>query len=232
MAATPQKFRRRWRNFLLDRNYQLRYAAVMASIAGVLTAGLGAGILRQTQEVAQESQKLAAKAQEASKIVELQELGNPDDPTVKEIKKAFAESDEVYKRQARAAHNQARFVPYALFAFFILLVVAMALYAIVMTHRVAGPLFKIANYLKRMTDNRFGEIYDLRKGDELQEFFATFKQAYNAVKSRTQEDLQALTALSGVAEEISKRHPEMEQELAPVLLELRAMVEDKRRSLE
>jgi hypothetical protein len=232
-AARPQKFKRRWRNFLLDRRYQLKYTLVMVVIAGALTAGLGYGILRQTKRVEQASAEVAQAAAESSRIMDMRAMGeSEDDPTVKEMKKAIAEQDAVHKRQAEAMQRQAKFVPYALAGFFLLLTMFLGAYGIIMTHRVAGPLFKIANYLKRMTDNRFGEIYDLRKGDELQEFFATFKQAYNAVKSRTQEDLQALTALSGVAEELGKRHPELEQELAPVLLELRTMVEDKRRSLE
>jgi methyl-accepting chemotaxis protein len=235
MAAqgpAPQKFRRRWRNFLLDRNYQLKYSMVMVVIAAVLTAGLGYGILKQTREVAESSAELAAKAREASRIVELQELGAPDDPSVKEMKKYFSSQDAVHVRHARTMQKQARFVPYALVAFFLLLSVALLLYGIVITHRVAGPLFKISNYLKRITDGRLGVIYDLRKTDELQEFFATFKQMHGAIKQRTEDDATRLGSCAQQAEALAGRSADIAPELRELAQRLRNMEDEKKRALE
>ncbi len=205
--AKKAAYKRRWRNFLLDRRYQLKYTLVMVVIAGVLTAGLGAGILRQTARVEQASAEVAAKAQEASRIVNVQALGDPDDPSVKEMKKAFDAQDAELQRSADLMKRQGKFVPYALGAFFLLLTLFLGAYGIVMTHRVAGPLFKISNYLKRITDGRLGVVYDLRKGDELVDFFAVFKQMHGALKGRLEHDVEMLHKAIESLEALAARLP-------------------------
>ena len=43
----------------------------------------------------------------------------------------------------------------------LLLMVGLALYGIKMTHKVAGPLFKVSLYLAKMRDGRFDKVYNL-----------------------------------------------------------------------
>ena len=51
----------------------------------------------------------------------------------------------------------------------------LAVYGIKMTHKVAGPLFKVSLYLAKMRDGRFDKVYNLRKGDQLVDFYEHFK---------------------------------------------------------
>lgn len=79
-------------------------------------------------------------------------------------------------------------------AFSVLFVVILFLYTIVLTHKVAGPLFKISRYLDRMADNDLGPIWPLRKGDQLQEFYRHFERAHDAVVGRCRKDIEILEA--------------------------------------
>jgi hypothetical protein len=97
--------------------------------------------------------------------------------------------------------------------------VVLAAYGIVLTHKVAGPLFKITGHLDKMRDGKLGVVYNLRKGDQLVDFFDHFKSAHDALRARTQEDIALIDrALSAVAS-------------GPVADELRAAKQRKEESL-
>ncbi|MBU1411970.1 hypothetical protein KKD52_18295 [Myxococcota bacterium] len=86
-------------------------------------------------------------------------------------------------------------------AFSILFIVILFLYTIVLTHKVAGPLFKIARYLERMASNDLGPVWPLRKGDQLQEFYGHFEKAHNSVVAQCKKDIEVLAgAIEGMAD--------------------------------
>ena len=62
-----------------------------------------------------------------------------------------------------------------LFGMLALLVIAVGLMGIVVTHKVAGPVFKMTRQLERLGDGSWEVPHPLRKGDELEDFFATFR---------------------------------------------------------
>src|SRR5262249_5536029 len=64
---------------------------------------------------------------------------------------------------------------------------------ILITHKVAGPLFKISSFFARIRDNRIGPLpAGLRKGDELQEFYASFLDMHQALRQRTEDGARVL----------------------------------------
>src|SRR5688572_16902028 len=69
------------------------------------------------------------------------------------------------------------------------LVVILSLYLLIMTHKVAGPLYKVSGYFDKMAAGRVGQVWGLRKGDMLQDFFANFKEMHDAVRGRLQVDV-------------------------------------------
>jgi hypothetical protein len=77
----------------------------------------------------------------------------------------------------------------------LMLVVFLAFYGIKMTHRVAGPLFKVSLYLGKMRDGRLDKVYNLRKGDQLIDFYDHFKSAHAGVVTWERGDLDRLKAL-------------------------------------
>lgn len=111
----------------------------------------------------------------------------------------------------------------------LILLVGITLYGIVMTHRVAGPLYKISLYLNKLRDGRYDTVYNLRKGDQLVAFYEQFKRAHAGLRSMQDEDLAALREAIAMAER--EGLAERSAELAELVEEMRALVEKKENSL-
>jgi len=107
----------------------------------------------------------------------------------------------------------------------ILLVFGLAIYGIKMTHKVAGPLFKVQLYLAKMRDGRFDKVYDLRKGDQLVEFYGHFKQAHAGVVALETSDIDRLKKTIAAAEVAGAGDH-------PSVVELRAMLAKKEKAVE
>jgi hypothetical protein len=65
-----------------------------------------------------------------------------------------------------------------------LLSAALGLLGVVITHRVAGPVFVMGHYLHVLAEGRFPRMRTLRRSDELKVFFQTFLDAVDAMKVR------------------------------------------------
>ena len=76
----------------------------------------------------------------------------------------------------------------------ILLMFGLGVYGIKMTHKVAGPLHKVTLYLAKMRDGRYDKVYDLRKGDQLVEFYEHFKHAHAGVVALEKDDIARIKA--------------------------------------
>ncbi|MBA3392544.1 MAG: hypothetical protein H0T89_07870 [Deltaproteobacteria bacterium] len=80
------------------------------------------------------------------------------------------------------------------------LVFGLAIYGIKMTHKVAGPLFKVGLYLGKMRNGRFDKVYNLRKGDQLVDFYEHFKHAHAGVVEMQKADIARIKAVVASAE--------------------------------
>jgi nitrogen fixation/metabolism regulation signal transduction histidine kinase len=156
----PQGHRRSLRNYLLNMGLQLRFTAIIVALAAVLTGGLGYFVM--------------SKAHEASRLVSVRAM-DPTDELAQELVKQFATNDRILMA--------------ILVSFGFVLSLVLAAYGIVLTHKVAGPLFKVTGYLDKIRDGKLGVVYNLRKGDQLVEFFEHFKNAHDALRARTEEDI-------------------------------------------
>jgi len=114
---------------------------------------------------------------------------------------------------------------WAMIATGVLLVLGLAVYGIKMTHRVAGPLFKVSLYLTKMREGRFDKVYNLRKGDQLVEFYDHFKLAHGGVVAMQADDIARIAAVIAAAEASgSGEHP--------AVVELRELLARKEKSIE
>ena len=114
---------------------------------------------------------------------------------------------------------------WAMIATGLLLVIGLAVYGIKMTHRVAGPLFKVSLYLTKMREGRFDKVYNLRKGDQLVEFYDHFKLAHGGVVAMQQADIDRIEAVIAAAEAAGTG-------AHPAVAELREMLARKEKSIE
>ena len=163
-----QGYKRSLRNYLLNSSYQLRFTGVIVVISAILTGGLGYFVM--------------SKAREASRVVSVQAM-DPENVLANQLAQQFAHND--------------RILMFVLIGFGFLLSLVLAAYGIVLTHKVAGPLFKITNHLDKIRDGKLGVVYNLRKGDQLVDFFEHFKNAHDALRQRTEEDIALLDKAIG-----------------------------------
>ena len=93
----------------------------------------------------------------------------------------------------------------------------------------AGPLYSISRVCERIRDNKLTpSMRQLRKGDELQEFYGSFREMYEALRARAGNDV---TVLAAAIAQLEAQNPKTPQVTA-VLTELRELRQQKERSLE
>jgi|GEM_PF-1158037 len=118
----------------------------------------------------------------------------------------------------------------ALIAVGLFLMLGLTLYGLKMTHRVAGPLFKVQLYFAKMRDEKYDKVWNLRKHDQLVEFYEHFKGAHEGVVKMQQADIDQLKEIIEVADkhELASKSPE----LAATLEELKQILARKEASLD
>jgi hypothetical protein len=114
---------------------------------------------------------------------------------------------------------------WAMIATGVMLVLGLAIYGIKMTHRVAGPLFKVSLYLSKMRAGRFDKVYNLRKGDQLVDFYDHFKHAHGGIVQMQRDDIARIAAVVNAAEAAGAGQD-------PAVVELRELLERKEKSIE
>jgi hypothetical protein len=107
----------------------------------------------------------------------------------------------------------------------LLLMVGLGIYGIKMTHKVAGPLFKVTLYLAKMRDGRFDKVWNLRKGDQLMDFYDHFKSAHAGVVTMERNDIERMKATIEAAEAAGLADHES-------VKELKSLVKKKEHALE
>ncbi|HEY4057016.1 MAG TPA: hypothetical protein VGM39_10420, partial [Kofleriaceae bacterium] len=106
----------------------------------------------------------------------------------------------------------------------LLLVMGLAVYGIKMTHKVAGPLFKVSLYLAKMREGRFDKVWNLRKGDQLVDFYEHFKTAHAGVVQMQKDDIAKLKAVVAAAEAANLGEN-------PTVVELRELLARKEKAI-
>lgn len=78
----------------------------------------------------------------------------------------------------------------------VLMAVALGLFGLLVTHRVAGPVYVMNHYVGILARGRYPIMRPLRRNDELKDFFGGFQSAIEALRAREVEEAELLeTAL-------------------------------------
>ncbi len=269
MADTPKKpggggakHKRSWRNYLIDKDYQLRSTIISVVIAAFVCGALGTLVIWQTrlanaeftkqgeestalfQRQRKQSTALFRKTREAAtkdvkKLlnvstemlkVQLQDK-DPDMRQLASIAMADLKKDDARivarrakedkrladrrtledaerivqrkKQDTEAAAKRSRrelILIIAIVAFGIVFLVVIFIFNIVLTHRTAGPMFKMGRYMDEVREGKFTEVWNLRKGDQLVDLYGKFQAMHKAMKVREQEDIELLEAAIAACE--------------------------------
>jgi hypothetical protein len=163
----PQ-YKRRLSNYLLDKKLQLRYVLFVTLLSAIIAGALGYLIYVQRHSA---STSIESDLTEQFNT-ELQGISN----------KLDAED---------------RMLIYKMIGVGFGLVIILSMYLTIMTHKVAGPLYKVSMYFDKMADGKLGRVTPLRQGDMLVDFYQSFSDMHHAVRARAQADADRLGELAG-----------------------------------
>lgn len=157
-----RKHRRRIGNYLLDKRLQLRYVAFVTILSALISGILGYLVFNQE---ARATDAVLAEAAEAL----------ADDPLMQEQIREELEGDDagIIKTMVGVGIG---------------LVIVLSLFLVIMTHKVAGPLYKVSLYFDKMAVGRLGDVWPLRRFDMLKDFYTQFSDMHNAVRDREVAD--------------------------------------------
>jgi hypothetical protein len=159
-------YKRRLSNYLLDKKLQLRYVLFVTVLSGVIAGALGFLIYHQRH------------------------LGSAtiEDDLASQFNGVPEISDKL--------DGEDRMLIYKMIGVGVGLVVILSAYLAIMTHKVAGPLYKVSMYFDRMADGKLGRVTPLREGDMLQDFYQSFSDMHASVRGRFVADAAKMEELA------------------------------------
>lgn len=167
MHRSRQAHQRKVRNYLLNKSLQLRYVVLVTTVSALISGSLGFVIWSQERHATQRN--LAA--------FDASEFAADRDLRGQIVSQLTSHDTGLLTKMTIAGVG---------------LIVALGLYLVVMTHRVAGPLYKVGTYFDRMAAGRLGPVAPLRKGDLLVDFYDSFRGVHDALRRRHQEHSAAV----------------------------------------
>jgi hypothetical protein len=165
-AGAPAK--RRVKNYLLDKGFQLGWVARVAVATTAIVAAMGWFLYRT---VANATDQLLA-----SKLADM-------DLTEAAVR-AFIEQAELDKIATLLMLSCGLF----------LLVLLLSLVTIIVTHKVAGPVYKMRKLLAGIDGEHLQLWAKLRKGDELQDAFREIDEMLRRLRESRQGDIEEIEA--------------------------------------
>lgn len=166
------KHKRRLSNYLLDKKMQLRYVAAVTLVSLAIAGALGWLIYEQEHRAS------------ADLVAGLADLTG-DDASLREYQRDTAADIAARDRELMLQ----------MLGVGVGLTVILSGYLVIMTHKVAGPLFKIGVYMEQMAQGRLGNTTPLRKGDMLVDFYDAFRESHGAMRARFKADTEAMAAV-------------------------------------
>jgi methyl-accepting chemotaxis protein len=182
VAPRPGAPKRKLRNYLLDRRFQLKYTGMVVGVTMVVASILGALAYHES------------KGQ--TEALQIQLATQPDlDPGVSAGLEAFGADRD-------------REILLGIIFGVAALTITLGLTGIVITHKMVGPAYKMRLLLTNVAQGHLRVDGHLRKGDELKEVFNSFNDMVHRLRARREHDLEqldaALAASQGRPDEVAR----------------------------
>ncbi|MGE0872173.1 MAG: hypothetical protein AB7P03_26680 [Kofleriaceae bacterium] len=161
------KYKRKLSNYLLDKKLQLRYVLFVTILSGAIAGALGYLIFQQMRKASESIEQ------------DLQVLAESSDDSLQHAVSSNLE----------AGDHQLVFM---MVGIGLGLVMILSAYLVLMTHKVAGPLYKVSMYFDKMAVGKLGRVTPLRSGDMLTDFYANFQEMHEAVRARALADAELM----------------------------------------
>lgn len=205
MTEPRPQYKRSFKNYLIDSRFQLKYTSYILLVTVVLSGVLGGFLWRESQKVVAQSEKVTEESRKVSDMMKMQIKNDPiysaDPELAKAIGGGAATTDADVDKQRQNLVDQQQKMLIALVAGLGLFVVFIGLLGIFITHKVAGPIYKMKMLLRQVGGGKLNFQGRLRKGDELQDFFEAFAEMAEQLKSRQADEVKRLDDAIVLAEQ-------------------------------
>lgn len=210
--------------------YLVAIAVVLSAALGIILWRTSEAVIAQSKEAVSQGEQVVSlgrevvgESQKVSAVVQFNIVKDPeysDNPALLEAFKTDASKQderlrkqqqqleaqaEALKKQSADLKQRQRTMFTTLTGVLVLLVLGIGLAGIVVTHKVAGPIFKMKRQIRELGEGHLKIPGKLRKGDELVDFFETFDQTVRSLRARQEGEIamldQALDKLEGKVEE-------------------------------
>ncbi|MGO9839505.1 MAG: hypothetical protein ACLP1X_35440 [Polyangiaceae bacterium] len=208
-SMPPEKagaHKRSVRNYLLDSHFQLKYAGLLVIVAVAISGVMGGVLYQTTGAVVAESSALVDESKKVSEVsrMNIKDLASDSPELLTEFnREADAHDKVIADQQASLIHRQQRMIG-SLVGGLALMVVLIGMLGIYITHKVAGPVYKMTRLLKQVGDGNLHVDARLRKGDELRDFFETFTRMVGGLREIEKRQLAEIEGALAALERGSK----------------------------
>jgi len=163
------------RNYIVDREFQLKTTFTIISAVSIITA-LIVGVI--AAGVVSNNRKIENIYKIENGIVSFL-TSLPGGAASQAQKQAMIDIESNHSKNMKTlnkmiTHN--RILLYVLVAFIIIQGIVLYIILIHKTHKIAGPIYVMSQYMKDIIDGRTPAPRELRHGDELQNFYDLFKE--------------------------------------------------------
>jgi methyl-accepting chemotaxis protein len=158
---------RRFRNYLLDPRFQMKYVGMVVAVTLVVASVFGAFVYdfsRGLTESSLANQMLHDEYEDTAALTALKEAAEAED----------------------------RRVLLAIILGIAALSLALGVTGIVVTHKVVGPAYKLRKLIDEVAAGKLQLGGRLRKGDELQEIFESFESLVETLRAERKRDVETL----------------------------------------
>ena len=160
--------KRRLRNFLIDRRFQLKYTGMVVGVTFVVAIVLGFFTWQYSTD------------QTDSLSIQMMNAPDLDESVVASINSMAEEQD--------------RIVGARILGGILILVISLGFTGIVVTHRLVGPAHKMKRLFGEVARGSLNIRERLRRGDELQDVFYAFEQMVDSLRERRNDEVRRLDA--------------------------------------
>ncbi len=199
--------------------YLVAIAVVLSLALGLILWRTSRAVIAQSHEAVNQGEQVVSlgrevvgESQKVSAVVQMNIVKDPvysDNPALLDAFKADAsKQDERLKHQQKALEEQAALLKQqsvdltarqhtmfvTLFSVLGLLVVGIGFAGIIVTHKVAGPIFKMKRQIRELGEGSLKIPGKLRKGDELVDFFEAFDHTVRSLRERQENEIAMLDA--------------------------------------
>ena len=180
--------------------WRTSYAVISQSKESV---SVGEQVVERGRDLVKESKKVNAVVQmnivrdpayadNPGLLAAFQSDAKENDDKLNRQQTGLEDQERRLREQAGKLEEQHRSIGTALVVVLTLLVIGVGLAGIVVTHRVAGPIYKMKKQLRDLRRGNYDVPAPLRKGDELVEFFEEFRKMVVELRRRQEEEITLL----------------------------------------